>query len=660
MSIEKLRHDIKSIPATQEGDLKLAQMAQNGPDMMSRLLAGVEVNERARTRAAEAAKKQQAAQQGQVQRPVVENKAQELLQAGVASLPQAEQAFPEQQAGYATGGIIAFANRGYVDGDAEDDDLLDESAMADEDAEDQMIADYTAALQSMAPAAVGLGSIKTSGEAPSFGISPESKEAIGITAGKKPVAGESIHAFANQTAEKYGVDPRLVSYVMNKETGGHKDPANAVSKAGALGYMQLMPGTAKELGVKDPFDPYQNIDGGIRYLAQLQRKYGDEKLAAIAYNWGPGNTDKWLKAGAEVSKLPKETRNYVASLAQGGEVKHFDGLTGSAVQGVDTDLMSEIDAIGAELDAARQELKALPMTGSRQQAYTPGIAEKYKAAKEKADALETKYNALMVKAGMNKPSFRTQPSMSLGPKQKPDPYVAALGAQPPVNANPAANKISQAEYDASSEADDASFGNLSAAAAVVNDKKDDKKGAPAQKPKSFEDEMREYFAAKKEQIAADRKEAKNMALLEAGLGMMGGTSPYAFANIGQGALQGARSYADSKKQAAAEEKALLQGQLGMYRYSNLAKAADAARKQQAITSRSAAIDNAIAKEMGLRKLDAQYLGSLKMKKNKKPEDIAEINRIEKEIEDIRAAAEKRYPDVYGQDTFEGFSLKGTN
>jgi hypothetical protein len=107
---------------------------------------------------------------------------------------------------------------------------------------------------------------------------------------------------------------------MHKETGGHKDPANAVSKAGATGVMQLMPRTAKELGVKNINDPYENINGGVRYIAQLEQKYKDPKLAAMAYNWGPGNVDKWLKRGGNEKSLPKETRMYVASLAQGGIV----------------------------------------------------------------------------------------------------------------------------------------------------------------------------------------------------------------------------------------------------------------------------------------------------------------------------------------------------
>ncbi|MGX4584069.1 lytic transglycosylase domain-containing protein [Paenibacillus chitinolyticus] len=88
------------------------------------------------------------------------------------------------------------------------------------------------------------------------------------------------------------------------------------SGPGATGLMQLMPATAKGLGV-DPNDPEQNVLGGATYLSYQLKKYGDTQLALAAYNAGPGNVDKAIKkAGSRdwnaVSKfLPKETQNYV-------------------------------------------------------------------------------------------------------------------------------------------------------------------------------------------------------------------------------------------------------------------------------------------------------------------------------------------------------------
>ena len=83
--------------------------------------------------------------------------------------------------------------------------------------------------------------------------------------------------------------------------------------------MQLMPGTAQGLGVKDVYDPTQNVNGGTKYIAGQLKKYGNPELALAAYNWGPGNVDKAIKKygnswAAIRAHAPKETQNYVTKV----------------------------------------------------------------------------------------------------------------------------------------------------------------------------------------------------------------------------------------------------------------------------------------------------------------------------------------------------------
>jgi soluble lytic murein transglycosylase-like protein len=115
---------------------------------------------------------------------------------------------------------------------------------------------------------------------------------------------EEIDASIVMAAARHNVDPNLVRAVVKVESNFN---SNAVSRKGAMGLMQLMPSTARSLNVKNPFDPEQNVDAGVRHLKQLLENYGgDVNLTLAAYNAGSG-------AVARSAGIPRyaETQNYV-------------------------------------------------------------------------------------------------------------------------------------------------------------------------------------------------------------------------------------------------------------------------------------------------------------------------------------------------------------
>jgi soluble lytic murein transglycosylase-like protein len=134
----------------------------------------------------------------------------------------------------------------------------------------------------------------------------------GADAGDTPLSDSRalIADSIKHAARKYSLPEKLIESVIQAESNFRVD---AVSPAGARGLMQLMPGTAKELGVNDPFDVRQNIDGGAGYLRQMMDRFGgDVKLALAAYNAGPGTVEKYD------GNVPyRETKNYIERVLKG-------------------------------------------------------------------------------------------------------------------------------------------------------------------------------------------------------------------------------------------------------------------------------------------------------------------------------------------------------
>ena len=156
------------------------------------------------------------------------------------------------------------------------------------------------------------------------------------SAGPKPtvVQGESrpssrvqIQALVEQAARRHDVDPKLVHAVIRQESG--YDPF-AVSSKGAMGLMQLMPGTADRFGVQNIFDPAENVQGGVQYLRHLLDRYnGDPRLTLAAYNAGEGAVDRYGDVPPyreTVDYVSKVRRLYGSAVGSGSSVQQDDAL----------------------------------------------------------------------------------------------------------------------------------------------------------------------------------------------------------------------------------------------------------------------------------------------------------------------------------------------
>ncbi|HEU0318339.1 MAG TPA: lytic transglycosylase domain-containing protein [Solirubrobacteraceae bacterium] len=157
--------------------------------------------------------------------------------------------------------------------------------------------------------AAGTGAARAPVDATGFSAQLASATAATATTPGVPVSGGGFDDLISSAAQRNGVDPALLKALIRQES--NFDP-RAGSPAGAQGLTQLMPGTAASVGVTDPYDPAQSIEGGAKYLRrQLDAFGGDERLALAAYNAGPGAVRRY----GDVPPYA-ETRAYVEHVLQ--------------------------------------------------------------------------------------------------------------------------------------------------------------------------------------------------------------------------------------------------------------------------------------------------------------------------------------------------------
>jgi hypothetical protein len=337
----------------------------------------------------------------------------------------------------------------------------------------------------------------------------------------------------------------------------------------------------------------------------------------IAYNMGPGATDKWLSAGADMRKLPKETRQYIqgVSLAGGGEIRHYAGTTdGSLVENDEpTSAFERFFNQDAYLKDYQDKL-AKQREFEKVTREQPGMFEKTtKAQRDKAaSSLAT---ATQARSGAKTVAPEQQKASPAEVEQFMGQYT-----NPPV-----VNNIPQN------------------AAGIVNLKQD-------QADKEFS--MMDYIKAREAKM--DKAAEKDLALagLAAGLGMLGGTSQYAFENIGKGGQMGVQQLAQSQKTRAAQEAAMgtLYGAasklnvMEKLRRDQLAQGKELKEdkmSQDLLTAKNAFIQKRL-KERGM---DEMILGTLKRQQamgKLDPAKLPELNYYEQQMRNIETEANRMF------------------
>ena len=481
--------------------------------------------------------------------------------------------------GFAPGGIIAFADGGETDEEEDDEDNLgmgkDEQQLFD-------MLRRRLASNSEYEEMEGLGALPAG-----IAKAVETKREVSSKVGNQPKQTRSEGI--TQLTKEGTPDGDLINKIMMKESGGRRFDKQGnllTSPKGAQGEMQVMPATSRDPGYG--IRPAREGDAddlarvGREYFGKMLNKYGDPKLAAIAYNWGPGNTDKWLMAGADPSKLPRETQKYSADMAGGGEV-HFDGGGIADIFNMSKEEVADYMRRKLRMEQARDAFSKVPAGAPAAAAEAAKPLSFMEYLKQGASKLRPGIGGM----GVGLPALLRSGDLNEGEDaelEKRRKMPMTLGTAPQ-GGKPAAPAMSPADVQQEIQR----LKNRPPMEPMSTE------AAPEEKPAAPEaletvdpmgnylGEYAAYLKDRRGQMAADKEQNKYLALLQAGLGMMGGTSPYAGANIGQGASQGVAAYLAGQKQSSADDRALQQGMLGLSRadlYDKMHKADLAQKKEQ--------------------------------------------------------------------------------
>jgi len=335
------------------------------------------------------------------------------------------------------------------------------------------------------------------------------------------VPGYSSRGFVN--SNYYGIDPDFADFIQSKETGGMRNPDMAVSPKGARGRMQIMPKTAMApgFGVKNIFDMADDM--GIRYEdrsqasaeqlltnPRLNRTFGENYLGAMSERFGGDPVKVAAAYNADPGAVEKaggvpdfpETKRYVAGISP----ERFESASG-------------------KVRAARREQMGLdkpraPVPEGLGSTFDPYLEATQSMTPPPPLAGEENLQLFSDMLAGRKPIPKRGQDAGLMAERTPP---ALAGKQKPA---PAAEVAKAAEND-------------------------------------YLAELRKSLGDRETALKGQKETDKYMSLLAAGLGMMGGTSPYALSNIGAGGLKGAEYYAGARKQQREEEQDILAGRLGL-------------------------------------------------------------------------------------------------